>query len=319
MTVLDEQPQVQLPGRVAVVGAGTMGAGIAVSFALGGCPVRLSARTERTLESARERIPEIARTLARDPADAFSAISLTTSTVDALADAELVVETITEEIEPKRELFALAERVAAPDAILATNTSSLPLSDLASALERPERLAGLHWFNPPELVELVEVVASSQTEPGVTEKLAAWVLRLGKVPVVLRRETPGFLANRLQYALLREAWALVESGVASFEDIDRALVHGLGARWAVIGPFQTLDLAGLDVHLAVARNLFPELSRATEAPAMLEGLVADGALGCKNGLGLLGVYGPEAVTEIVARRRRVLAGLRKIRSNGEAT
>jgi 3-hydroxybutyryl-CoA dehydrogenase len=223
-----------------------MGAGIARIFADGGASVRLTARREESLESARER--------------AGAAVATTTDLDEALKGADLVVETIVEEVEPKRAVLGRAEELAAPDAILTTNTSSLSVDEVGGELQRPERFAGLHFLNPPELVQVVEIVGGARTAPDTLETLRGWMDELGKAPVVVRLDVPGFVVNRLQYALLREAYALVDAGVCSFEDVDRAVTAGLGARWAAIGPFQTMDLAGLDVHAAVAENLWPELA-----------------------------------------------------------
>jgi 3-hydroxybutyryl-CoA dehydrogenase len=301
---VDNLRRVELPREVAVIGAGTMGAGIARVFAEAGCSVRLCARRTTSLEGAKPRLGE-------------HAVELTTSSEDALAGATLVIETIAEALDPKRELLALAENVASPDAILTTNTSSLSLAALAEGLRRPERFAGLHWFNPPELVELVEVVGSVRTAPGTIEALLAWTEAIGKAPVAVRRDVPGFVANRLQYALLREAYALVDGGVCSAAEVDRAVTHGLGARWAAIGPFETVDLAGLDVHAAVAANLYPELANGREQPATLAQTMASGALGVKNGRGLRGEYEPGAIADLVARRDRILAGLAALREGTE--
>jgi 3-hydroxybutyryl-CoA dehydrogenase len=237
---------VSLPRDVAVVGAGTMGAGIARIFADAGASVRLMARHEASLDAARERVGE--------------AVQTTTELDEALAGAGLVVETIVEEAEPKRAVLARAEELAAADAFLTTNTSSLSLAEIGGGLQRPERFAGLHFLNPPELVQVVEVVGAEGTAPDTLTTLKTWMEELGKVPVVVRLDVPGFVVNRLQYALLREAYALVDAGVCTFEDVDRAVTAGLGPRWAAIGPFETMDLAGLDVHAAVAANLWPELA-----------------------------------------------------------
>ena len=285
-----------------MIGAGAMGAGIARVFADAGASVRLCARRESSLEAARPRLGEQA-----------DRVRMTTSHDEALEGAELVVETIVEELEPKRELLVLAEGLAAPDAILTTNTSSLPLAPLAAALRRPERFAGLHWLNPPELVELVEVVGAEETAPETLDTLADWMEQLGKEPVVVRRDVPGFVANRLQYALLREAYALVDEGVCSFEDVDRAVVHGLGSRWAAIGPFETMDLAGLDVHAAVAANLWPELADGDAPSPTIARVLETGALGVKNGRGLRGDYDEADADAIKERRNRVLRGLRALR------
>jgi 3-hydroxybutyryl-CoA dehydrogenase len=299
---------VTLPREVAVVGAGTMGSGIARAFAGGGTPVRLCSRRESSLIAARDRLGESA-----------TRVRLTTSVDEALAGAELVIETIVEELEPKRVLLARAEEVASPEAILTTNTSSLSLAALAGALRRPGRFAGLHWFNPADLVELVEVVGGEHTAPETLAALAGWMEELGKAPVVVRRDVPGFVANRLQYALLREAYALVDAGVCSHADVDRAVTHGLGTRWAAIGPFEAMDLAGLDVHAAVAQNLWPELATDREPSASIAHLVETGALGVKSGRGLRGDYDPAAASALVNRRDRVLRGVPPLRDGpGEA-
>jgi 3-hydroxybutyryl-CoA dehydrogenase len=284
---------VSLPREVAIVGAGTMGAGIARVFADGGGTVRLMARREASLNAARERIGN-------------GGVRLTTSLEEALAGADLVVETIVEEVEAKREVLTRAEELASPDALITTNTSSLPLAALERSLGRPERFAGLHFLNPPELVEVVEIVGGEGTAPGTLDTLAAWMEELGKTPVVVRKDVPGFVVNRLQYALLREAYALVDSGACSFEDVDRAVTYGLGARWAAIGPFETMDLAGLDVHAAVAANLWPELSNTTEPSPSIVRAVERGEL-------LRGETPPEILRE---RRNRVLRGLPALREDG---
>jgi 3-hydroxybutyryl-CoA dehydrogenase len=289
-----------------VIGAGTMGAGLASVFARGGSAVRLCARRESRLTEAVSRFPDLAETAL-----------LTTSIDDALAGAGLVVETIVEEVEPKREVLATAERLASDEAILVSNTSSLPLAALSAGLARPERFAGLHWFNPPELVEIVEVVGTDDTAPETLEALRGWMELLGKAPVVLRRDVPGFVANRLQYALIREAWDLVERGICSFDDVDRTITRGLGPRWAAVGPFESLDLAGLDIHLAVARNLFGALSEAHEPPVALVDTVARGTLGAKSGEGLLGLYTPDRAARIAMRRTRIAHAIAAARDREE--
>ena len=299
----------ELPSPVAVIGAGTMGAGMAAVFALHGVEVRLAARRESSLAAAAARVGAVAAALGGSPGEVTGRVGTTTDPGLACAGAAFVIETIAEDLDEKRTLLGRVEHAVSPETVIVTNTSSLPLAALSEALARPERFAGFHWFNPPELVELVEVVGGPGTDPSVLERLVGWTRAIGKAPVVVRRDTPGFIANRLQYALLREAWALVEAGVCSFEDIDLTLTHGLGARWAAVGPFQTVDLAGLDVHLAVARNLYPELSTTTSPPAALEAAVADGALGCKGGRGVLGDYDDERVAELVAHRERMLRAI----------
>jgi 3-hydroxybutyryl-CoA dehydrogenase len=283
---------VKLPLEVAVIGAGTMGAGIARVFAEARAVVRLHARRESSLETASRRLVGVT-------------VELTTSLDDALRGAELVVETIVEDAEAKRAVFARAQELVSAQTILTTNTSSLPLAALARDLESPERFAGLHFLNPPELVEVVEIVGGEETAPETLETLKSWMEELGKAPIVVRHDAPGFIVNRLQYALLREAYALVDAGVCSFADVDRAVTHGLGARWAAIGPFETMDLAGLDVHAAVAANLWPQLSNTTEPSPSI-------ARAVESSRGLRGETSPEVLR---GRRDRVLRGLRALRED----
>jgi 3-hydroxybutyryl-CoA dehydrogenase len=270
-----------------------MGPGIARIFAEGGAAVRLTARRESSLEAARERLGD-------------AQMLLTTSLDEAVDGVLLVVETIVEDLGAKKEVLARAERLAAPDALITTNTSSLRLEPLAMELQKPGSFAGLHFLNPPELVEAVEIVGAEQTSPETIETLRQWIAELGKAPIVVRRDVPGFVVNRLQYALLREAYALVDEGVCSLADVDRAVTHGLGSRWAAIGPFETMDLAGLDVHAAVAANLWPELANTTE-PSPTIGRARESGRPLR---------GEDPLETLEARRDRVLRGLKSLRDDG---
>jgi 3-hydroxybutyryl-CoA dehydrogenase len=308
-------PAPGLPARAVVIGAGTMGARIAACLARAGIEVSATARSEQTLRSAAGVIraalagPDPDADARTGVGEAAGRVRLTTDAGAALDQADLVIETIREDQADKAALLARVAARARPDAILTTNTSSLDLAALASAAGASGRFAGLHWFNPADLVPLVEVVPAPGTSAATIETLRAWMLGLGKTPVVLTRAVPGFVANRLQYALIREAYALVADGVCSWAEADLAVTGGLGPRWAAVGPFQSMDLAGLDVHLAVARTLFPVLAAGSEPPGVLADLVAAGRLGAKSGDGLLGEYPPSRREELVARRDRVLRGI----------
>ena len=175
------------------------------------------------------------------------------------------------------------------------------------------RFAGWHWSNPPDLMDVVEICPGAETDPAVIAELVAFTEGLGKAPAVLRRPVPGYLLNRLQYALMREAWNLVESGVCDFADIDRAVTYGLGLRWAAIGPFEVQDVAGLDVHLAVASSLMPELGGPREPPERLRELVARGERGLATGSGLLGRWDAARAAEVLARRERVMRAVQAAR------
>jgi 3-hydroxybutyryl-CoA dehydrogenase len=306
----------QLPGRAAVLGGGTMGAGIATTFALAGVSTTVIVRRAEALQEASERIG--ARLQAH--------VSLGLVDAEALADArrriemrvglgggpyDVVCESIAEDAAAKRDVLSRAETALAEDGVLSTNTSSLSLSDLAAAVSDPGRFAGWHWFHPADLVELVEIVPGPGTRDVTLELLAGWSRSLGKTPVVLAREVEGFVGNRLQYALLREAYALVADGVCTVADVDAAVTAGLGPRWAAVGPFASMDLAGLELHAAVVEALFPHLSRDQAVPELLTAAVGKGALGADSGAGLRGTYTAEEAAAQVEVRDRSLAARRR--------
>jgi 3-hydroxybutyryl-CoA dehydrogenase len=292
-----------------------MGAGIAVAFAAAGTLVSLTTRRRETLDRARRRMEDAANVLAesgmsdRDPETILGLVTTTTAFDDVDFQVDLIVESVAEDPELKRELLRRAEAAAAGSTVITTNTSSLPLGSLSSALKRPERFAGYHWFNPPELLQLVEVVSAEATAAGTMDRLTEWSIAIGKKPVSVARDVQGFVANRLQYSLIREAYSLVEAGVCGMADVDRVIRAGLGPRWAAVGPFESMDLAGLDVHLEVARRLFPVLSTDDRPPQRLERLVARGALGAKAGEGLYGGYDASDVERLVRRRTATLLAL----------
>jgi 3-hydroxybutyryl-CoA dehydrogenase len=308
------------PSSVVCIGAGTMGAGMALAFALGGTAATMMARRQATLDAAWRRIEQSAglmvtagRLRDADAGAALGRITGTTDVGDADLGADLVVEMVPEDVGAKRDLYRAIEPLLGTATILASCTSSLPLAELAAGLARPGQFIGYHWFNPPELVDLVEIVPVEQTAAAVTDKLMAYTLAIGKQPVRVAVDVPGFIANRLQYALLREAYHLVEAGVCTPAEVDQVVTAALGPRWTVIGPFLSVDLAGLDVHQAVVRHLFPRLSAAAEVPPLLAALRANGALGVKGGWGVLGSYDADQARAIAERRARVLLGLDALR------
>lgn len=313
----------RVPDSVVILGAGTMGGGMAVAFAGMGSRVWLVARHERTLERARTAMRDSLRRLegtgpAREGEDAVLARLHTATNMEEVDfAADLVVESIPEVLGDKRALLRRIEDLAKEATIVVSNTSSLPLTALAEGMRRPHRFAGYHWFNPPELVELVEVIPGPATDPEVIRTLVDWSRGIGKHPVAIAREVEGFVANRLQYALIREAYALVQRGVCSMEDVDAVVRAGLGPRWSAVGPFETVDLAGLDVHRAVARGLFPTLSNAAEPPVALEAALERGALGAKSGEGILGRYDARAIEALARRRARVLMAMSRLHAADE--
>jgi 3-hydroxybutyryl-CoA dehydrogenase len=272
----------------AVLGAGTMGHGIAQVCAQAGFEVRLfdvaDAPLEKGLAGIRGMLDKAVAKGKADAAEAdaaFARLRGTTSLEEACAGCDLVIEAVPEKLALKREVFAAVERAAGPDALLATNTSSLSVGAIAEALERPERFLGLHFFNPVPLMALLEIVTGPRTAAAATAVAQKLGRRLGKEPIVVR-DAPGFASSRLGLALGLEAIRMVEQGVASPADIDKAME--LGYRHPM-GPLRLTDLVGLDVRLGIAEYLADELGPRFEPPQLLRDKVAAGELGRKSGQG----------------------------------
>jgi 3-hydroxybutyryl-CoA dehydrogenase len=220
-----------------------------------------------------------------------------------------VAEAIVENLAAKQALYAELDAITRPDAVLASNTSTLMPSALAEPVRRRERLLVAHYFNPGHLIPVVEVVLGPETAPETVETTTRLLREAGKTPAVLRKEVPGFIANRLQSALLREALALVEDGVCSMEDLDAVVSLGFGRRLAVFGPLALHDMAGLDVWHAIATNLYPEISDAKEPQTSLAERAARGDLGLKSGRGFYEWTPTEAVAALAKRDAELLRHL----------
>jgi 3-hydroxybutyryl-CoA dehydrogenase len=274
---------------VAVIGAGTMGHGIAQVAAQAGCVVRLAdavpgaavgglARIRANLEGGVARGKLTAE--ARDAA--LARITAGDAAAEAVRGADAVIEAVPERLDLKQTLVREIEAVAADDAVLATNTSSLSIAAIAGAARCPGRVIGMHFFNPVHLMRLVEVVTHPGTDPSAAERVVALARAMGKEPILVR-DSPGFASSRLGLALGLEAMRMLESGVASAADIDTAMVLGYNHP---MGPLRLTDLVGLDVRLAIAEYLHAALGTAVfEPPAVLRRLVAEGKLGKKSGQG----------------------------------
>jgi len=274
---------------IAVLGAGTMGPGIAHVAALAGAHVRLYDLAEdavtRGLASVERNLDKGVARGKVEPADRDASLSRlrgTTDLVEAVAGAAHVVEAVPEKLELKRSLFASVEPHLAPDAILATNTSSLSIARIAEAVQRPGQVIGLHFFNPVHIMKLLEIVVHEGTDPAVLEACRAWGAAIGKECITVK-DFPGFATSRLGVCLGMEAIRMVEQGVASAEDIDTAMV--LGYRHP-IGPLKLTDLVGVDVRMHIGEYLAKELGNpAFEPPALMRQMVAEGRLGKKSGRG----------------------------------
>ena len=274
--------------RVVVIGAGTMGHGIAHVAAAAGCDVALSdvdaAAANRGLDGIRRNLEkgvERGKVTADEREAALARVTAVTG-LDAAAEADLVVEAVPENLDIKRDLFAKLDSLATDGAILATNTSSLPVGKIAAATERPSRVIGMHFFNPVHLMPLLEIVRAAETSDPTVEAVRGFGERIGKEPIVVR-DMPGFATSRLRVILGHEEIRMIEQGLASAEDIDKAMT--LGYRHPM-GPLRLTDLVGLDVRLAIAEHLHRELgSDAFDPPELMRRMVAEGRLGKKNGRG----------------------------------
>lgn len=275
-----------LPPRIGVIGGGRMGAGIAHAFLVSGCEAVVVERDAMAAQAARERIESaVAKSIERGAKDLNLDETVQRLRVEAdmtaLADRQLVVEAVFEDMAVKAEALGRAEGILAEDAVLASNTSSLSLDELAEGLARPERFLGLHFFNPVPASSLVEVVLARRTAPELRQAAPEWVRALGKTPVVVR-DSPGFASSRLGVAIALEAMRMVEEGVASAQDIDLAME--LGYRHPT-GPLKTSDIVGLDVRLGIARYLESTLGERFAPPQILVDKVEAGELGRKSGKG----------------------------------
>ena len=270
--------------RAVIVGGGTMGADIAVVLARAGCRTTV-------VETAAARHEALTKHLAQGLdslgcADRRPLLDIQPSLQGCdWAAVDLVIECIPEKLPAKQALFAELVDLAREDAVLCSNSSSFPISAIAAELPGARRMLGLHYFMPAHLVPLVEVVLGAQSDPSLGESLCGFVRGCGMVPVLVRKDLPGFLANRLQHALAREAFALIDAGVASPADVDAAVRFGFGFRFLAAGPILQRDHAGLDVHSAAAATMYPDLASNTVPSPSLTSRVEQGKLGMKTGEG----------------------------------
>jgi 3-hydroxybutyryl-CoA dehydrogenase len=296
--------------RIAVVGAGLMGHGIAQVFALAGHEVTITDSVVASLDSAKARILTNLKDLGEDQS-VVDRVMPHVNLADAVANADYVVEAVLEDLDLKQKLFGEIERVVRPDAILASNTSVIPITQIMGGLQRRERALGTHWWNPPYLVPLVEVIGTEWTSQRTIDSTIKLHAEAGKTPVHVKKDVPGFVGNRLQHALWRECIALVQNGICDAETVDTVIKASFGRRLAVLGPLENADLVGTDLTLAIHRTVLPDLDRTPGPSPYLEGLVANGKLGMKAGEGFR-TWTPEQQS---ALRARVLQHLKRARES----
>jgi len=270
--------------QIAVLGAGLMGHGIALVFAIAGHEVAITDPIEAARAAALDRIKDSLRELGHNPA-AAERIRVCPDLPSAVRAADLIVEAAPENLQLKQNLFEEIEANAKPTAILASNTSVIPITAIMSKVRDKSRALGTHWWNPPFLVPLVEVIRTEQTSDAAMTKTIKLLEEAGKTPVEVKKDAPGFVGNRLQHALWREAIALVEEGICDAETVDAVVKASFGRRLAVLGPLENADLVGTDLTLAIHEVVLPHIDSRPAPSPYLRDLVAQGRLGFKSGRG----------------------------------
>jgi 3-hydroxybutyryl-CoA dehydrogenase len=297
--------------KIGVVGGGLMGHGIAYLFAAAGHPVGLFEPNADIRASLPKRLQAIVDLFEDDPA-LLRLIEAHDQLAPAMKDAAFVFEAAPEKLPLKQKIFADLEAATAPDTILASNSSAIPSTDIGRDLNHRDRVIGTHFWNPPHLVPLVEVIQNEKTSDAVVRATMDVLRNAGKIPVHVRRDIPGFVGNRLQHAMKREAIALVAAGVCDAETIDTVVKEGFGARTAVLGPMEQSDLVGLNLTLDIAEVLIADLDRTAGPHPFLREKVAAGKLGMKTGEGLR-KWGPGEADAVRERLSRFLVEQAKAR------
>ncbi len=292
----------------AVIGTGMMGPGIAVTLALGGVRATILSRSEENREAGLRKAHSQLAALVENriveesrAGEARSLLGASTAFDEAISAVDLVVESAPENMAFKKELFTRMDSIARPEVVLATNTSGLSVTEIASACQRPERVLTTHFWNPPFVMPLVEIVRGEKTSAEVVESIRALLARCGKTAVVVKKDRPGQLGNRLQMALWREAVNIVAEGIADAEDVDLAAKMGFGIRLPVYGIFEHADAVGLATVLDIMNYVSQDLYREPKAPELLHRLVAEGRLGAKAGQGFYD-WSKKDIAAVLARR-----------------
>lgn len=307
--------------KVAVIGSGTMGPGMAATFARQGFATTIFDIKPVQLDKAKGAVDFVYTTLTNggfmtaEEADAGrSRLSYTTDLAAALDGADFVVETVPERKDIKQQVFQQIEALVGDDVIIASNTSGIPISEIASVTKLPGRVIGMHWSNPPHLIPVIEVIRGAETSDDTANATVAMVEAIGMVPAIVDKDIAGFVENRILYAIMREALHLLDEGVASAEAIDTITKWGIGYKLAVIGPLELLDVAGLDIYNSVASYLNADLNASSEISSTVTSKVAEGKLGMKTQGGLFD-YTPEKIQQLQQQRGRKLVASRKALSD----
>jgi 3-hydroxybutyryl-CoA dehydrogenase len=296
--------------RIAVIGAGLMGHGIAQVFALAGHDVTITDSHKPNLDTVKQRIATNLRELGDDE-KAVERVRPVADIPACVGDADFVVEAVLEDMPLKQKIFGEIEKHVRPDTILASNTSVMPITEIMQGLRHRERALGTHWWNPPFLVPLVEVIGTQWTSQAAIDFTMKLHADADKMPAHVKKDVPGFIGNRLQHALWREAVSLVERGICDAETVDNVIKAAFGRRLAVLGPLENADLVGTDLTLAIHKTVLPDIDSRRGPSPYLERLVAEGKLGFKSGEGFR-KWSPE---QQAALRSKVLQHLKRARES----
>lgn len=283
---------------IGTVGLGLMGSSIATCILAAGHTVTSLVKTMDQAEEARQRILGFLEELKEEgllsgtPKEVLGRLRITDD-VALLKDHEVVIESITESVEEKKSVYRRLETVLSPTAIIGSNTSAIPVTVLQEGLQHPERVLGIHWAEPAHITRFMEVICGDQSELRFAETIVELAESWGKEPSLLRKDIRGFITNRIMYAMMREAFHLVEKGYATVEDVDRSLRNDLGYWITFAGPFRFMDLTGIPAYRTVMEDLFPDLDNSTTTPELMKKVVGEGALGVSNAKGFY-PYTPES-------------------------
>jgi len=305
--------------KIAVIGAGIMGHGIAQTFALGGYEVTLNDIAGDILDKALRQVRknldtfiEFGITTDEAAKEAMARIKTSVSLKGAVQDVDFVAEAVPEIMDMKKRVFKDLDSYCPSHTVIASNTSGLSMTEMASEITRQDQAVIAHWWNPPHIIPLVEIVKGRYTSDETVNLVYQLLVAIRKKPVRILKEVPGFLGNRMQFALYREALACLRDGVASAEDIDLAVKASFGFRLPTLGPLETSDFGGLDTFLNISEYLFKEIDRSTEAPELLREKVLAGNLGVKAGEGFYSYPGDRAQEKIKERDRQFLQRLKSL-------
>jgi 3-hydroxybutyryl-CoA dehydrogenase len=308
--------------QIGILGAGLMGHGLAQVFAAAGCQVSVFDHNAGTLSSLKNRVRQNLDVLeqealvSKEAADLCLDRIVLSDSLDAMCRGrDFILEAISENLAAKRLAFSEMEGHVPPETILASNTSAIRITEIARGLRYPQRLLGTHFWNPPHIVPCVEVVKAAETSNASFEAAFRLMEKVGKIPVRVLKDIPGFLGNRMQHALWREAFSLVEQGIASAEDVDKVVRNAFGLRLAFLGPLETADLAGLELTHHIQQDLLPRLEASPTPSALLKEKVDRGSLGAISGEGFHR-WPAEKLKRLIERRDRILLGIANLVRSG---